>query len=251
MSCRIIITGATSGLGKALTEILIKNTSHLIIAVGRNSKKIDELRRLSTDRHRCKIVQCDFQDREAIINASTTIQKHCTHKHPTHIVHCAGIVEIGNLNNLTAASVQRALQVNLLAPLELTKKILPVIKHGRILFISTGLTKFSLPDMGAYSISKSAFEALCRQLNVEVDPAVAISAIVYPGIFDSPMQKHLREAANFTSAETFKRFLSENQLQSTHTVAQFILNVLLHSSSEDFKTKEWDFNNQEHHKILL
>lgn len=249
MHYRIIITGSTSGLGNKLVQLLINETDHSIIALGRNQEKLEHLEGLIKN-ERLMTVKCDFEKAADIILTSEVIKK--SHKNPTplYIVHCAAMVSIESLKTLTGESLLRVLQVNLVAPFELTRQLLPVMKDSRVLLISTGLVNCSLPDVGAYSMSKAAFYALYRSLNVEFDSDTLIAGVLSPSIFDSPMQESLRGSENFRSSSVFMDFWEKNKLHPTEDIAKFIRTVLLNTSNQSFKGEEWDFDCQEHHRLL-
>jgi short-subunit dehydrogenase len=251
MPYKIVVTGATSGLGNELVRLLIRETDHFIIALGRNQEKLEELKYLAKDNERLTTIKCDFENQTDIIEASEIIRNYKDSIYPVHIVHCAGIVGIGSLKTLTTESFLKTLRVNLIAPFELTQQLMPTMQNSRILLILTGLVNFALPDVGAYSMSKAAFYALYRSLNAELDPNIAISGVVFPSIFDSPMQEDLRSSKDFKSVEIFNNFLTEKKLHQTVEVAKFVQKVLLQTSNDNFKNIEWDFDNQENHNFFV
>jgi NAD(P)-dependent dehydrogenase (short-subunit alcohol dehydrogenase family) len=250
MPYKIVVTGATSGLGNDLVKLLIRETDHYVIALGRDQEKLQDLKCLAKDEEKLATVACDFENPADIIKASEIISSY-KELMPVYIVHCAGIVGIGSLKTLTTESFLKTLRVNLIAPFELTQKLIPAMQNSRILLVLTGLVNFAIPDVGAYSMSKAAFYALYRSLNVELDPNIAISGVVFPSIFDSPMQEDLRSSKDFKSVEIFNNFLIEKKLHPTLEVAKFIQKILLHTSNEDFKNIEWDFDNQEHQRHFI
>lgn len=116
------------------------------------------------------------------------------------------------------------------------------MKNSRIIFISSGLAHFTLPDLGSYSMSKAALNSLSRTINTEISPYQAISTIITPGIFDSSMQKSLRETDQFNSRETFNKFKTDKLLRSASEVADFVKRVFLDTSDNEFKNKCWDID---------
>lgn len=100
-----------------------------------------------------------------------------------HLVNNAGTGLHRPLAETTEAELDELLAIHVRGPLFLTQALLPMIRDGgRILFTSTGLTRFTLPGgHGAYAAAKSAVEALARYFALELGPrGIAVNTIA-PG----------------------------------------------------------------------
>ncbi|MGJ3495063.1 3-oxoacyl-[acyl-carrier-protein] reductase FabG1 (plasmid) [Piscirickettsia salmonis] len=241
MSYTILITGATSGLGEALTKLIISNTPHTAIAIGRNKKKLNELKSISGK----KLINltCDLSNQDEVSQISANIKDICAQSSNTlYLAHCAGIAAPSSFIKISKSSLTKTFETNLFGPIRLTQELLPIMKNSRIIFISSGLAHFTLPDLGSYSMSKAALNSLSRTINTEISPYQAISTIITPGIFDSSMQKSLRETDQFNSRETFNKFKTDKLLRSASEVADFVKRVFLDTSDNEFKNKCWDID---------
>lgn len=100
-----------------------------------------------------------------------------------HLVNNAGIGMHRTLAETTEAELDELVTIHLTSPFLLTQALLPLIPDGgRILFTSTGLTRFTLPGgYGAYAAVKGAVEVLARYFALELGPrGIAVNTIA-PG----------------------------------------------------------------------
>jgi NAD(P)-dependent dehydrogenase (short-subunit alcohol dehydrogenase family) len=247
MNFSVVITGATSGLGLALSNKFIEMSECDLVVLGRNEKVLSSLHAKAPDRvHAIKV---DLQNVDSISACVANIQNIFRGSQPLHFIHSAGIADPENLDSISAANLEAHFQINTIAPTLMVKGLLPLMEKSRILFISSGLVDFAIGGLSAYSMSKSALHALQRSINEELKPDKAICGVLYPSIFDSPMQTSLREATDFVSADLFKSYEQEKKLHTASDVASFVKNVLLNTSNEDFKSKVWDVDNTQHVEV--
>lgn len=99
-----------------------------------------------------------------------------------YLVNNSGTALHKPLAETTAADLDELLAVHVTGPFVLTGALLPVVRDGgKILFTSTGLTRFTLPGHGAYAAAKGAVEVLSRYLALEVGHrGIAVNTIA-PG----------------------------------------------------------------------
>jgi len=241
----IIITGATSGIGNALAKWLAKY-GHLVIAVGRNEKALEELTRLYPAN--IKAIICDLtkdEDRTKITNSLPADLD------GVYLVSNAGIAVPGLLANLTEEEWDRHYLINTKAPVFLTKLLLPHLKNGgRVLNISTGLAHSSLPGFSAYGVSKAALYMMKEFCNTELHDQNITFGSAMPGIVDTPIQEHIRSTsiAEFPAVGLFKGFKQRDELLAPVTVAKFLAWLLLETDKKEFSNGEWDIYNMSHHQ---
>lgn len=231
----IIITGASQGIGHSLT-LQLATMGYIVVAVARNQEKLDSL---SANNKNIVPVCADITkqtDRKILTEAVNKL------KIPVDLINNAGIVHAKPMNQLTEAEWTQTLQTNLEAPYWLFRELLPYFDHSRILNISSGLAHFTLPGTGIYSISKAALYMLYQVINTECNPDKVIAGSVRPGKVDTYMQQNLRakDAEAFPSTQLFKDFYAQGALRNPDDVARYIINILLNTSDEEFKKKEWN-----------
>lgn len=136
----VVITGAGSGIGKAIADVFIKqgaivNVMDLNATPGKNSYKVNVS------------VQAEV---DAAINAIGKIDI---------LVNSAGIAHIGNLEKTTEADFDRVYNVNVKGTYNTMRAVVPVMKKqggGVILNIASVAGVVGIPDRFAYSMSKGA-----------------------------------------------------------------------------------------------
>lgn len=182
-----IVTGATSGMGRAIAlKYAAEGAS--VVASGRNQAAgdllIDEIR---SSGGKAAFVGGDVADpavNEKLVDRALTDFGHldivCTN---------AGELGLGRVTELSPASWQRTLEVNLSAVFYLFQCALPVLtkQKGASCVVNASIAAFKFfPNHPAYCASKAGLVALARQVAVDYGPAVRIN-IMCPGPVDTPL----------------------------------------------------------------
>ncbi len=109
------------------------------------------------------------------------------------VVHCAGVAQRGALQSSSVAQWQRQLAVNVIAPAELTRLLLPALRAGRgtVVFVNSGQGLTAAADSTIYASTKFALRALADSLRAG-EPSLRVSS-VFPGRVATDMQRALRE----------------------------------------------------------
>jgi len=122
---------------------------------------------------------------------------------PVHIlVNNAGINNIQECLDISDENLSDSLQINLLAPLLIAKKLIPGMKknnYGRIVNISSVWSKVTKPGRLVYSMTKSGLNAVTRSLAVELAESNILVNSVAPGYVNTELTKQ-----NNTSADIDK-----------------------------------------------
>jgi len=100
----------------------------------------------------------------------------------SYLVNNAGTSSAATLANGTNAELDAQFAVHFKAPFLLTQKLLPLINDGgRIVNISSGLARFTIPGRTIYGPMKAAVEALTRYMALELGPRGIVVNVVAPG----------------------------------------------------------------------
>ena len=187
---KVVITGASSGIGEALSNRLANEGADVIL-VARSKDKLDEMKRdIETRGGRAHAYPCDLAD--AADTQRTIAAILADHEHVDILVNNAGI----SIRRSVAKSYERVhdfertLALNFLGAVRLIMGFLPEMrarKGGQILNVSTVGVQINVPRYGAYVASKAALDAFSRILAVEaLSDGVKVTTIYMP-LVKTPM----------------------------------------------------------------
>src|SRR5882672_8763739 len=190
----ILVTGASSGLGRALA-IECARAGATVILSGRNQRKLervyDEIEALAAPR--AAIATLDLATATAV-DYDTLAQTIGTEFGKLDgLVHSAGL--LGDRTPLEQYDVPtwcRVLHVNLTAPFILTQVLLPSLRKSAdasVIFVSSGVVRNSRPFWGAYAVAKTGLESVRSMWaqELEGEPCIRVNSI-NPGPMRTPMR---------------------------------------------------------------
>lgn len=175
-SLRVLTTGASRGLGRALAVELTAR-GHAVVATARNT---DDLADLDVDQ-RLRLDVTDFDTVAAAISSAEPLDV---------VVNNAGTTTTGPTELLTARDIQSVLDVNILGPVRVAQAVTPRMRqrgHGKIVQISSVAARFTPPLQGSYAASKAALERLSDALRFELGPFGISVGIVVIGALATDM----------------------------------------------------------------
>ena len=211
---RILITGATAGIGRA-AAVLLAHKGHTVIGAGRNAEALESLAAQSPNLHALPL---DITDPAAVAGAPAAVAT-LTGGEPLDIlVNNAGYACVGPLECIGDDALEAQYQVNVFGLLRVTRAFLPAMRErgsGRIVNVSSVAGHVTLPFFGPYASTKHALEALSDSLRIELRPHGIDVVLVKPGAvktgFGAVEQAQLEEHAASAPAyraqlETVMRF---------------------------------------------
>lgn len=163
-----LITGASRGLGK---NAALHLAAQGIDIIGTYNSKADEAQALVAEIEklggRAAMLQLDVGRSEGFADFATQVadvlSRHFDRERFDFLINNAGIGLNASFVDTTVAQFDLLMNIHLKGPFFLTQNLLPLIADGgRILNVSSGLTRFSLPGYGAYAAMKGAMEVLTR-----------------------------------------------------------------------------------------
>ena len=192
-----VLTGAGSGIGAVLARRLEGRGDRLVLL----ARDADRARDLLAAHPGSTAIVADLARPEELARAVADADL------PDRIdalVHAAGIVDLGEVAALPLDSWMRQLTVNLAAPAELTRLLLPRVRavKGQIVFVNSGAGLTAHPQWSAYAASKHGLRALADALRGEEAPHGVRVTSIYPGRTATPMQElvHRQEGADYDPA---------------------------------------------------
>lgn len=210
----VLITGASSGIGRNMTETLAA-AGHFVYAGARKQEDIDELNAIEN----VMAVRLDVNKQDEIDAAVELIQSEGRGLYG--LVNNAGVGVIGPLIELDEDDMQFQMNVNLFGPYRVTRAFAPLIIESKGRITTTGSISgiLSGPLFGAYAMSKHAVEAFTDALAVEMRKFDVKVSVIEPGnyrsdIYDSlvrRMEARGRTGEGSLYEEEIKRFLAASE----------------------------------------
>lgn len=216
-----IITGATSGMGKAIAESFSNEGAKLILS-GRDTERGNAL----AMRLRGSVfVAGDVS--ESAYNEKLVLAAIENFGRLDMLSLNAGMLGLGNIIDLPETLWHKTLNVNLSAIFYLCKYAIPYIRNneGGAIVINTSIAAYkSFPNHPAYCASKAAAVALMKQMAVEYAPNIRINAIC-PGPVDTPFLWDSAKAFENadTAVENAKNTTLMNRLGTPEDIAKLTL----------------------------
>lgn len=182
----ILITGCTSGIGLALSELFYKQKNYRVVITGRD-KKIQSLKdRFQEDRERFLILPLELTD----VNSRKKIIEFVLSKWGSIdiLINNAGISFRTVVEHMTPEDELLQMQTNYLGPMDLVRQVLPKMREkgrGKIINISSVSGMLAMPTMASYSASKHALDGASEALWYEARPFGIDVSLIQPGFIKS------------------------------------------------------------------
>ena len=183
-----VVTGAGSGLGKAIALELARNKAQLAL-VGRTMAKLQVVSTEAashTTQVRC--YGCDLSRDEEIEKLRHALESDFTGI--DILVHSAGVTSLGQVESAPVQDLDRQFRINVHAPYLLTQVLLPALRsrRGQVVFLNSTIGLEGRAGIAQYAASKHALRALADSLRAEVNGAGVRVLSVYLGRTATPMQ---------------------------------------------------------------
>lgn len=221
-----VVTGASSGIGKALIQRLAEG--NIVFAGYRNKSHEEEMRKLSDNIYPFYV---DYAKPETIKDACGYILSK-TAKIDT-VVNIAGCVVAGPVENLNIDELRRQFDVNVFGHLEITQRLMPVLENGKIINVSSMASYGIFPFIAPYCASKRCLDMFFNSLLIENKKNIKVVS-VKPGVISTPLWgKSIDENSKYFdnygdySAE-MKYVIANAQKNSTKGLpAERVVNIIL------------------------
>lgn len=196
----VVITGATSGLGRAAASQLLACGATVVI-IGRDRGRLEETRRSlaeSTGNERIVPLACDMGDLDQVEAASATISG--SFERIDALLHNAGVLLDRRTEN--AAGIETTIAVHVLGPFAMTGHLLPSLRAarpGRVITMSSGgmytapltvehlqMDAASYRGTEQYALAKRAQVTLNEMWAERVAPDEVVFHAMHPGWADTP-----------------------------------------------------------------
>jgi len=220
----VIITGGSSGIGRAMARLFVQRGAHVSILARRQTLldetlvELEELRSHETQRLAARSV--DVTDLPQLEQAIASLMEG---GYPVDVlVNAAGIVHCGHFDDVPLADFYRTVEVDLFGTVNATKAVVSTMmerKKGQIVNISSGLGYQTSFGYTAYCAAKYAVRGFSDALRHDLKPYGIYVSCVFPWDTDTP-QLHQERAM---WSEECRRIGGMNDILDVNQVARIIM----------------------------
>ena len=199
----VLVTGASRGIGAQLAAQAAERGA--TVSVVSRSEAAARATAVALSGHPLVCDLADPADRAGLVDRA----EQAAGRPVDLLVNCAGVDGIGGLLEVSAEQVRELYEVNLLAPVELVRQVLPgMVARGRghLLTVSSGFSTFTGPGLVPYSSSKAGLSHFHGGAELELRGTGIGTTLVEPGPVDTGMYADI-EAHRLTRA-VMHRFLA-------------------------------------------
>jgi NAD(P)-dependent dehydrogenase (short-subunit alcohol dehydrogenase family) len=182
-----LVTGAGRGIGRAIAERLA-GLGATVLCVSRTQSELDETVRLAGPR--AFALALDVSVPDAVDRMLTGLQASAGKL--DILVHCAGIMQAGTMEQLDLASFDRAFAINVRAPYALTRAAMVSLKRsrGQILFVNSSIVRASnTAGRGVHAAAQAALKAIADSLRDEINDSGVRVLSIMPGRTATPREE--------------------------------------------------------------
>lgn len=173
-----LVTGASRGIGRAIARELAQ--THHVILGGRNKESLELL---AEELPSAEAWPAELTDSAALVDLAAGITE------LDALVHSAGTYTRGYVSELQRDQWVREFEINLFAPAELTRLLLPALRQakGTVVFLNSGAGQYSFSRGAIYSGTKFALKTLADTLRMEERANGVRVTSVHPGLVDTDL----------------------------------------------------------------
>lgn len=188
MNKTILITGATSGFGKAIAEIFAKN-AYTVCITGRRKERLDELQNELETKYKVKVISLQFdvrdkeQVKEAIDDLKTKVER------IDILVNNAGLAAgMSTIDEGDTDDWEQMIDTNVKGLLYVTRQVAPLMRKqagGHIINIGSTAAKTVYRNGNVYCATKFAVDALTQAMRIDLLPFGIKVTAIHPGMAET------------------------------------------------------------------
>ncbi|MCC7331940.1 MAG: SDR family NAD(P)-dependent oxidoreductase [Flavobacteriales bacterium] len=217
------ITGASKGLGRAIADILLKDSSNFVFGYSRTST-------ITHQQYYHKNI--DFSNIELVQKIKFPELKNAEQ---LILINNAGVIsETKHFGNMNSKKIIEGYTVNLIAPSILCNEFIQCYKtyncSKKIINISSGAAQSPIDGWGVYCASKAGIDMMSKVLAEEnkIGKTNFQFLSIAPGIIDTEMQQQIRKSdvSNFSNLNRFVDYKTTNSLETPEKTAKNVLQLI-------------------------
>ena len=188
---KVLITGATGGIGKSLVDVFYK-AGYFVILIARNKEKLNKLS--EKYKKNCKPFVCNLSDEEAVKTMAKQILEEFSVVDV--LINNAGVTDDQLFIKMDSSKWDTVINLNLKSNFVLTNKLIrPMIKNkwGRIINITSVVCHTGNPGQANYCASKSGIIGMSKSIAMEVAKKGVTVNCISPGFIETEMTLKLND----------------------------------------------------------
>lgn len=221
------ITGTSSGIGYELALQILARPNVKVFGISRTCTiEHNQYKHVFADIAR----EIDVSELAQLFNQSYTLED------SVYLINNAGVIDpIKYVGSFSEFEIQRLLQVNLVAAIQLINAFLKIpihtVKDRVVLSVSSGAATKVIDGWSLYGTAKAGLDHFSSHVAAELELAGDLRTRIFsvaPGVVDTPMQRKIRAAdLNFFSTkDTFCELHTSNNLEKPTSIALKYLHIL-------------------------
>ena len=218
----VVITGVSGGMGSATAALFVKKGYDVW---GLDVKEPEHAGKM-------RFIRCDLTSLDSVAKACSVILKETGTVEA--VIHMAGIYDLDSLIEMDEEAFRRIFEINLFGVYRLNRTILPILREGgRIVITTSELAPLDpLPFTGIYGITKTALEKYAESLRMELQLIGRNVIVIRPGAVDTGLLDVSTErldafcektALYSCNAERFRKIV--NRVESRNIAPQVIAQI--------------------------
>ena len=184
---RVLLTGASGGLGAALALELAECRAETIVLSGRNKESLDAIANKCQEIYpdiQTVVLTCDLASKESVAELGTKALDLCRGTTIDVLINNGGVSSRSNFLDTQLEIDEKVMQINFFSGASLAKALVPKMveqKSGKIIWISSVQGLVGIPSRTSYAASKFAVQGYCESLRAELASSGVTVHVASPG----------------------------------------------------------------------
>ena len=224
---RVLISGATGGMGYEIAKLLSREGCKLALFARRETRLKETVSELSDEKTQCIYQKCDVSKPEDVREAVSLMVKEFGGIDIAILT--AGVLIPNPIQIFDSSIIRKSIDINFMGIVYFIEQILPVMKKqksGMIAAISTLPDRRGVPGWGAYGASKAAVSWLMESLRAEAKQRYNVSIVtIKPGSVETPMIENYHRPGAVSAKRAAEVII--NGLKKEKKIIEFPLSQVL------------------------